>query len=169
MIRHPHASLPFLLLVGVLDLSPTERRVLAQPEVFKYFERLGGRRAFGDPPVYFIPDENEPYFRERLAAAVGNERAPTNKRYGKEYAGPAVEEVVRRAHAEQESGKTLGRTFRNKVAEEVGVSTYEVDLIFRLVKAGTLADAGREGWLKVAEVVSTTPAFINLRELETRS
>jgi hypothetical protein len=80
-----------------------------------------------------------------------------------------VEEVVRLAHAERQLGKKLGRTFRNKVAKEVGVTTYEVDMIFRLVEAGKLADADREGWLKVADEVSATPAFINLHKLETRS
>jgi hypothetical protein len=91
------------------------------------------------------------------------------ERYGKDYPGPPVEEVVRLAHAERQLGKKLGRTFRNKVAKEVGVTTYEVDMIFRLVEAGKLADADREGWLKVADEVSATPAFINLHKLETRS
>jgi hypothetical protein len=91
-------------------------------------------------------------------------------RYGKEYVGAAVEEVVRLASAEQAQGKRLGRTMRNKLAAQVdGVTAYAVDMIFRLMGRDLLADAGHKGWLKVADVVSATPSFINLHELETRS
>jgi hypothetical protein len=92
----------------------------------------------------------------------------TDDRYGKEYAGAAVEEVVRLASAEQAQGKRLGRTLRNTLAATVGVTTYEVDLIFWLMEHNLLADAGREGWLKVADELSATPSFINLHELKTR-
>jgi hypothetical protein len=98
------------------------------------------------------------------------EAPPGNDRYGKDYPGAPVEEVVRLAHAAQLEGRNLGRTLRDELARNVsGATTYEVDAIFRLMRRDLLADAGRKGWLKVAGRLSATPPFINLRELETRS
>jgi hypothetical protein len=90
-------------------------------------------------------------------------------RYGKDYDGALVEEVVRLAHIEQALGRGLGRTLRNELYAKTDATTYMIDTIFRLMKSGTFADTRREGWLKVAGVTSATPRFINLHELETRS
>jgi hypothetical protein len=95
---------------------------------------------------------------------------PDRRREGKEYPGAMVEEVVRQATAAQIEGRNLGRTLRNELAAYVDdATTYAVDVIFRLMRRGMLADAGREGWLKVAGDSSATPSFINLLDLETRS
>jgi hypothetical protein len=135
---------------------------------------LGWRTA---PGAIFSGSGNEPTFQTPdwpggrlppLDEAPAEEDARRD-RYGKDYPGPPVEEVVRLAHAAQLDGKRLARTLRNKLAKETGVSPYGVELIFRLMARGLLADAGRKGWLKVAGQPSATPAFINLHELETRS
>jgi hypothetical protein len=78
-------------------------------------------------------------------------------RGGTDYAGPGVEDVVRRAHAAVLGGANLGPTLRDKIAAEANVTTYESGLIFDLIESGTLADADREGWLLIDGQLSSTP------------
>jgi hypothetical protein len=91
-------------------------------------------------------------------------------RHGKDYPGKAVEEVVRRATAERANGRNLGRTLQNELGADVDhVTPYAVGVIFRMIDDGRLAVGARKGWLKIDGEFSTTPGFINLHELETRS
>jgi hypothetical protein len=107
---------------------------------------------------------------EALAeGATSAQSASTSKRgpgrRGKDYSGKAVEEVVRQATAGLAAGGQLGRTLRDTLAANVdGMSAYAVDMAFALMRAGDLADAGREGWLKIDGELSATPATLNLRD-----
>jgi hypothetical protein len=107
-----------------------------------------------------------------LAPEFGPQAPPTKHgagRYGKDYSGQTVEEVVRQASAAQEDGENLGRTLRDKLAAEVdGVTAYAVDLIFAEMKAETLAPGPQAGWLKIDGEFSPTPEFINLHDRATR-
>lgn len=121
----------------------------------------------------FIAAHNCPPWKElppvESTAALAGERGTVAG--GKNYAGEAVERVVRAAQQAQRDGRKLARTLRDEIAKQEAVTTYMVDMVFRLMKRDPprLADAGRKGWLKVAGRVSATPDFIDLHELETRS
>jgi hypothetical protein len=104
---------------------------------------------------------------DTMPTAPAQSRGPG--RQGTDYLGSDVEEIVRLAHAAQTADAHLGRTLRNQIAAEAKVTPYEVDLVFELMRAGKLADAGREGWLTIDGELSATPNYINLHELKTRS
>jgi hypothetical protein len=120
-----------------------------------------------------IRDLDEREARARVAEAEGRfaqtEGEASANRYGKEYPGAVVEEVVRLATQAEREGRRHARTLRDELAAKTDATPYAVDTIFRLMRSGKLADAGRRGWLKVADEISATPSFINLHELETRS
>ena len=130
---------------------------------------IAGFSATGADEYWWKP-EDEPRIRELVDEALGDDGPTDHRREGKNYPGAMVEEVVRQATIAQRNGKNLGRTLRNELYPKIdGATTYAVDAIFRLMKRGMLADAGRKGWLKVAGDSSATTSFINLLELESRS
>jgi hypothetical protein len=102
---------------------------------------------------------------EPVAEPVDHEDATIT---GMEYPGQRVEEVVRLASALQRDGRRLARTAQLSIAKEAGATPYMVGEVFELMKRDppVLADAGRRGWLKLAEQETRTPAFINLHELK---
>jgi hypothetical protein len=130
-------------------------------------------------PIFYAPPNAEAECWRIVAAAAGSmtvEDAPAAGRrrgpgrYGKEYSGAAVEEVVRGATVAGREGRNLGRTLRDDLAAEVdGVTPYAVDLVFGLMRDGKLATDEREGWLKIGDQFSPTPSYVNLRELRRRS
>jgi hypothetical protein len=120
-----------------------------------------------------LEDERRSLVVEALTEGAAPRRPPAPRRgpgrVGTDYLGKGVEDVVRRAHAAEQDDEYLGPTLRDKIAVEAKVTTYEVGLIFDLIKSEKLADAGREGWLVIDGQLSPTPAFINLHELKTAS